>query len=80
MMVVPTGILDAFVPADNYQTATAVNLTIVGSDVTMQNSEMKPDIMANPQGLPEENSSGGAENSDSSTCCFTGTLRSPDVL
>ncbi len=64
MMVVPAGIFDLFAAADSFETVSVSGLTVVGSEVTWQNFDLKPGSST----APSSSSGGGGGGSG----CFIG--------
>lgn len=70
MMVVPAGIFDVFAVADSYELASALGLTVTGSDVTWCNFDMQPGSSTDPPGTTPSGGGGGGGY------CFVGSVAS----
>jgi photosystem II stability/assembly factor-like uncharacterized protein/long-subunit fatty acid transport protein len=60
MMVVPAGVFDVFAVADNYEMASALGLTVTGSDVTWYNFDLQPGDSITPSGTATPSGGGGS--------------------
>ncbi len=74
MMVMPAGIFDLYVSAQDYQIASVSGVTVYGSDVTWHDFAMTPGATLNPVGVPSPGSGSGA--ADGGGYCFIGSLTS----